>query len=589
MSDSVKLGRLLHIRALNYLRREHPLTYVGSRILVESLHKDILDDWTIGYIQRRAKTGRSPVYWQHSLFKGLDAQGKPEYRNCLVGSPSTLLQEIWALWRISQDDAFATPAGVYSYLWSTANSHRIFRHFLEGYHEREGDIAAAARLLNDPYVVVLDLKRFYPSINIETAFKKFENRIGRSKLADSEKQIVLGSAAGMCRRRKKDGLAIGPPLSHVIASIYLENVDQIMNDKFSGKYFRYVDDVALVVEKDEVHAAKLAFQAAVEAEKLSLNEDKTDIHPAAYWYERINERKLKDNVNSFGDLVANLAQYLAHNPEDFDAVSEAFQSHGFSIPFTNVRSVAEYSAFRSLAKQVLELVGLGALRRRMSLGHLLDEALRIREVFTIRAKALAEKDLPGDGIQRRWAVQNIKFIFNRILYLYPRSQLSDFESLIPPIAELAQIRAIYRAIITGDATDLLAFTGHAVAAFAQLWSETQGESPKIDWPTPVTPNLRDSAIVLSLYDVGFPPPDWIQLFRDQTGYNRTSLQIAAGRSMSRRKLQDHSYIDEIESLFLTPNISIPDLLRSRFDNNEAIFLPALSLGENSAEDLEIDY
>jgi hypothetical protein len=67
-NNAEELGKTVHLRALNHLRRDHPLTYVGARILVESATREALDDWTQSYILDRARTGRQQVYWQHSLF-----------------------------------------------------------------------------------------------------------------------------------------------------------------------------------------------------------------------------------------------------------------------------------------------------------------------------------------------------------------------------------------------------------------------------------------------------------------------------------------------------------------------------------------
>src|SRR5262249_29943184 len=148
----------------------------------ESIHPDILNRWTLGYLMRRVNTGRSPAYWQHSLFKGFNALGKPDYRSCLVGSPTTLLHEVWVLWRISQEEVFQPGPAVFSYLWPKPFGHRIYRHFMEGYRARERAIARAAEQLRNPFVIVMDLKRFYPNLDTQLAYKRFEHRVNRSTI-----------------------------------------------------------------------------------------------------------------------------------------------------------------------------------------------------------------------------------------------------------------------------------------------------------------------------------------------------------------------------------------------------------------------
>jgi hypothetical protein len=127
LSDSC----LLHIRSLNHLIRDHQFTYVGARLLAGSLHPAIIDSWTNEYIARKAHTRRRQVYWKHSLFKGFDPNKKPEYRKCVIGSPTTHLTEVWLLTRLSQEETFAQHPCVYSYSWSHEKSTHLFRYFFK--------------------------------------------------------------------------------------------------------------------------------------------------------------------------------------------------------------------------------------------------------------------------------------------------------------------------------------------------------------------------------------------------------------------------------------------------------------------------
>ncbi len=56
------------------------------------------------------------------------------------------------------------------------------------------------------------------------------------------------------------------------------------------------------------------------------------------------------------------------------------------------------------------------------------------------------------------------------------------------------------------------------------------------------------------------------------------VRLAARESPQRRTFDDFSYIDEMESLFLTPRVDFGRFLSTRFDDGEDVVLPALSLG-----------
>ena len=583
------VGKLIHIRSLNYLKREHPLTYVGGRILSESLHPEIFDDWTTNYLSRRAKTGRQPVYWQHSLFKGLKINGDPEFRTCLVGSPTTHLLEVWVLWKLSQNPEFTASSSVYSNLWPHTSSHHVFRHFMDGYRNREKAIAESASTLRDPFVVVLDLKRFYPSIDISLAYSRFKDKVENAGFQTDEHDSILQCVSAICRRRKTPGLPIGPPLAHVIASVYLEGVDRKLDREFPGRYFRYVDDVALVVEKSDVGRAKRLFKCVVQDEGLNVNEEKTDEHPAKIWQNHVNARSESQRFGNFGDLISRLSQYLAHNPDDFDSLKEQFQNEGFLLPFSKVKSVAAYRPFRRLVKRFYDYLGWESVVGDIRPNGILNDARHLREQFIGQARKSAGTILPINGIQRRWAVQHLRYTFHRLLYLLPKDQVGEFEGYLPNADELASTKALYRAISTGNASNLIHYPGPAISAFAQIWSENYAAKPEMLWSEFPRAHERDAVITLALYNLCEPPPGWIEKFASKKDYNATALRIANAPYSESRSHDDFSYIDEMESLFLTPNISPVNLLNTRFDKHEDIVLPALSLNSGSEIDAEADY
>ena len=72
MSSSVE-GRLLHIRSLNFLSWQHQFTYIGARILAESIHPEIIGTWSNEYIARKAQTSRRQV----ALLNNLDLMNNP--------------------------------------------------------------------------------------------------------------------------------------------------------------------------------------------------------------------------------------------------------------------------------------------------------------------------------------------------------------------------------------------------------------------------------------------------------------------------------------------------------------------------------
>ncbi|MFN0017269.1 MAG: RNA-directed DNA polymerase [Pirellulaceae bacterium] len=246
----------------------------------------------MGYLARKASTQRSQAYWRHSVLKSEDATGSFEYRPFVIGSPTTHLAETWLISLLTRQREFTPNTAVYSYLWPryTRASH-IFAPYIHGYRRREHDVTEAMGGDPDLVAVVLDLKQYYPSINKDRVEERFVRHVLKTDLTKEEKNAAGVFVAQLLHSTGVSGVPIGPPLSHILGNLALENVDFQMSQVFPGRYFRYVDDVVIVVPRTEEESAMSRFRTLVGAEGLNLNETKTDRVSASIWKERISQRK----------------------------------------------------------------------------------------------------------------------------------------------------------------------------------------------------------------------------------------------------------------------------------------------------------
>jgi hypothetical protein len=460
-------GRLLHIRSLNQLSRDHQFTYIGARVLAESIHPDVIDTWSSEYIARKGLTARRQVYWKYSIFKGFDSDGQVEYRKCVIGSPTTNLTEAWLLNRLSQEEVFAQHPSVYSYYWSDAASSHLFRYYFKGYMEREHDIAKAASAMSDSCVIVLDLKRFYPSVNVASVRHRFARRVERSGMNSFEKDAAIRCVEELTSIKNEVGLPIGPPLSHMLANVFLEEFDNILTNNFPGCYFRYVDDVALVVPRHHRESAQRFFEEVADKEGLKVNFDKVDIMTGPEWTARVGRRP-KAGEDSFGQLLSDVRRYLAHNTDDFDRVRTMFKSEGFALPFSRLQSVASSSkSFRQFLEGVWSRSG-GLFGRSIPRPPiLLERAKRLRRSYEKHLLESVVQPLPASGMHRRWAIQDIRYHLNRSLYLHPTGRRHEILEMIPDCLELRPTRTVLEALVSGDATEMTKYPGPTVFGRSQ--------------------------------------------------------------------------------------------------------------------------
>lgn len=571
------IARNLHVKSLNYLARSHHLTYVGARVLAESLHASHIAEWTQSYIVRKIPTGRRQVYWKHSLFKGFDADGKHEFRKCVVGSPTTQLTEIWLLDRLAREREFELPPCVYSYELSRSGNSHAYRYFYSRYRQRELDVADAASRMNDARVIVFDLRRFYPSVDVKVVRDRFENRIAGTTLGKEERDTAVQCVEELTGTRLETGLPIGPPLSHALANVFLSSFDSILSAAYPGRYFRYVDDVAIVAAADEIESVKEFFEEQASQEGFQVHHGKFDVLSAAAWKHQIDRRK-SSGANEFGLLLSDLRRYLAHNPDDYEALKRSFRSEGFSLPFARLRSVALGSSpFRRWLDSFYALTRGENIPRPAAL---LQRARDVRRhVASMVDQSLEDVDSASNGMRRRWHLQHLRNAVNRSLYLFPEDQKASLLKQIPDSHELRPTNAVLEALVTGNASALTMYAGPTVSAFCELWLETKEHRPELALPAEPAKEERDSVGVMALYGLCSPPNEWTAKLAEPS--SQTMVDLSSRKRPIRRIYDDFSYIDEMQSLFLKPGIEFDRILSTRFDDEEDVVLPALDVGEDN--------
>lgn len=115
--------------------------------------------------------------------------------------------------------------------------------------------------VDDTWVCTKDIKTFYDSIERTRLLSLLAKRIHcDSALRLTEHALLAPTVPKNTRRKRhpdfraKTGVPQGLAISNILASIYMQPVDDAMA-KYSVTYFRYVDDVLMYGDNAQVHAA----------------------------------------------------------------------------------------------------------------------------------------------------------------------------------------------------------------------------------------------------------------------------------------------------------------------------------------------
>ena len=115
---------------------------------------------------------------------------------------------------------------------------------------------ALCKVDNSYSFVRIDVKNYYPSIRHKPLLKKIKTEVKSKKLMLLIK-CAMSTGTGIPKETNKKGVPQGLSISNILASIYLEDIDTQFNSISEANtdffYFRYVDDILLIVKNSETN------------------------------------------------------------------------------------------------------------------------------------------------------------------------------------------------------------------------------------------------------------------------------------------------------------------------------------------------
>ena len=188
-----------------------------------------------------------------------------------------------------------------------------------GMHKASKDLQSAMKICKnkwkDYYILKMDVTKYFHNIDKRILWKILKRKMKDKKLLWLTREILL-SVEGML------GLPLGNYTSQMFANIYLNELDQHIKHKLKCKYyFRYMDDMVILVENKEI-SKNILNKVIIFLEdelKLTLNsktrifKDSQGVNFCGY---KINEKRLKIRHNSKIRMKRKLNKYKKLLQED---------------------------------------------------------------------------------------------------------------------------------------------------------------------------------------------------------------------------------------------------------------------------------
>jgi hypothetical protein len=557
-------------------------TYAGLRLLLGAAKND--PDAMLAFINQRTRIREAWRYFGFQSFKDAPAGRKPEYRNCIIGSPVTTLAEAHVLALMAKEKSFAQRDCAYSYLWpSSLSEGRNYAYYFDGYQKRTQDVNDLLDAYSDNVAVVTDIKKFYPSVSKPRLKDLLARRIAGVSTTDTAKTIHL-FVDGLLNQTgaKVDGLPIGPDMSHLLGHVALDEVDREMEAEYGKRYLRYVDDIVVVCPRTAVRAAIDKLKLLLGRENLTLNDEKQDIVDKYSWRGEGLPSFSHQGAESFAELISDISAYLIYDPDRAESLHETLKAEGFSLPIGRLTGQVRSKRYRWVFAKAL-LAGKWLFSWTGSSLHttetLLAKAKAARGELLKMAESL-DRQPPSSPMRRRWFAQHRKSVYNRLLYLLPKAEYRMLLDCIPELDEFHDVRTVASAIVDGDATRILACPGRVASTFCQLWPEHHGVTqPTVNWPSETGRAEGETAANLALRLSIFPPDSILNQFSKLSPGARILIDLCSRSKTDRKLISEMTYLDEMEHLFREkPHSDVRSMLQFRFDEDEESGLEALALG-----------
>jgi hypothetical protein len=567
------------MRSLNQVKTLNPILYLSIRCFYEDFSESLVRNKLFDeLIKRKLQVRKHWATKRNKLYKE-KSENDFIYRDILSLSPFGIISESYLMRLMSQENFIENKKFIYSYLLpENTKSTRNFQYYFNGYKRRNEDVYKALLKNQNSIALVLDLSKFYPSINIETAKYQFI-----AKLEENTKPRIFKLARNITNsilEQSSKGVPIGTELSHLMAQIYLEDFDTKLSEQYPEKYFRYVDDIIIIcksIEKDYV----IEYVKASLPSELNINTDKTDQLTLDEWKLLYSNKDLEEG-NLF-EVLNFITAYVSMHPSKIDSLEQDIKSLGYNIPLSRIKNQAKSKGFMSYIKSLIKN------EKRYSTfeiyftknEYIVKQLINLQKFYLIEFNKILKLDYDNSSsAENRANTQKLKFVTNRLLYLSTLEDLERIGKVLPETEKFEDTKEVINALVTKNLTNSIQYGGKVIQTICELWIENDYET--IEFKYNDFTNIKniddviDSLIVLFLYKVvTFNVIELLTLLND---YNEEYIQVVLCDDYVVKNRQ-YDFLVELQGLLQGRDLNTKyDLLTTRYDNDETIQLAGLNLG-----------
>ena len=567
------------LRSLNQVKTLNPIMYISIRCFFEDFSTSSAGNGLFSdFIERKLKVRKDWSTKQNKLFKEKEGTNFI-YRDILSLSTFGIICESYLLRVISQQNCIENKDFVYSYsLPQHVNSTRNFKYYFNGFKKRNENVHVMLKSDNNLIAVVLDLTKFYPSINKENVKELFFKEI-KNNSEDNTLNIVENLTNSILEQ-SINGVPIGLDLSHLMAQVYLSNFDKILSTKYPKKYFRYVDDIIILCDKSDKDNV-IEYVSSQLPSELTINKTKTDALTLEDW-SLLNSNNDSKEGNLY-EVLNYITAYISMHPSRIESLENEIKSLGYNIPLSRIKKQAKSKGFMSYIKSLMKNdKRYGTFEIYFTKNDfIVQQLINLQKFYRIKLKKLFELNYDDtNSAENRSNTQQLKYIVNQLLYLSSTEELERIKDALPNTEKFEDTKEVINALSSKNLTNAIQYGGKVVQTISELWNENNFNILSLTKNNlEIIQNIDDvidSIIIFYLYKViEFSIADILDLL---SSYNKEYLQVVLCDEYTIQN-KEYNFLVELQGMFQGRDLDTKHkLLITRYDNDESIQLAGLDLG-----------
>ncbi len=138
-------------------------------------------------------------------------------------------------------------------------------------------------LLFYDYYIRIDISKFYSSIDHQGMMRIVRRKIRKKEIlslvenAITTESIALPIKEPLKRERREKGIPEGLPISNSLANLFLSDIDKKYMSDYEIKYYRYVDDILILVKGDDPESFQNGILRDLKKHGLEANPEKSEM------------------------------------------------------------------------------------------------------------------------------------------------------------------------------------------------------------------------------------------------------------------------------------------------------------------------